>query len=72
MKKKYKHLRDLFISERSRTLSDEAAVEIHELLETIASSFLARHAHRIQRYYAKHSKRKLNELEPWRYSNEPF
>jgi hypothetical protein len=49
MKKKYKHLRDLFVCERSRTLSDEAAVEIHELLETMASNFLALYGHRIQR-----------------------
>jgi len=36
--------------DKTRTLSDESAVEIHEFLETIAANFLSRYGHRIQRH----------------------
>ena len=38
---------------QTRTLSDEAVVEIHEFLEVIAANFLSRYGQRIYRHYAK-------------------
>ena len=71
-KKKQKHLRGLCLCQYSPTLSDEAAVQIHEFLQVIGSSLLARYGSRIERHYAKKSKPNLKELEPWRFSDEPF
>ena len=50
----------------TRTLSDEAAVEINEFLEVIAANFLSRYGHRINRHYTKQVKRNLNAEQPWR------
>ena len=49
----------------TRTLSDEAAVEIHEFLEVIAANFLSRYGHRVYRHYAKQAKRLFNNEQPW-------
>ena len=48
-----------------RTLSDEAAVEIHEFLEVIAAIFLQRYGQRIYRHYAKRTKHQFNSEKPW-------
>lgn len=58
--------------DKTRTLSDESAVEIHEFLETIAANFLSRYGHRIQRHYAKRVKKNINAPQPWRRLDEPF
>ena len=49
----------------TRTLSDEAAVEIHEFLEVIAANFLSRYGQQIYRHYAKRTKRQFNNEKPW-------
>ncbi len=49
----------------TRTLSDEAAVEIHEFLEVIAANFLQRYGQRIYRHYAKRTKHQFNSEKPW-------
>lgn len=56
----------------TRTLSDEAAVEIHEFLEVIAANFLSRYGERIYRHYTKQAKRQVNPDKPWLNSDEPF
>ena len=56
----------------TRTLSDEAAVEIHEFLEVIAANFLSQYGHRIYRNYAKRAKRNLNEQQPWNNTDDSF
>lgn len=50
---------------QTRTLSDEAAVEIHEFLEVIAANFLNRYGQRIYRHYAKRAKYQSNNEKPW-------
>jgi len=50
---------------QTRTLSDEAAVEIHEFLEVIAANFLNRYGQRIYRHYAKRAKHQFNSEKPW-------
>ena len=60
---------------QTRTLSDEAAVEIHEFLEVIAANFLSRYGQRIYRHYAKQAKQanpSINADKPWRRADEPF
>ncbi len=56
----------------TRTLSDEAAVEIHEFLELIAANFLSRYGQRIYRHYAKQANPSINADKPWRRADEPF
>lgn len=58
--------------DKTRTLSDESAVEIHEFLEAISANFLSRYGHRIQRHYASLARRNINEQQPWRRKDEPF
>jgi hypothetical protein len=65
-KKKHQSICLLCACAQNRTLSAEAAVEIHEFLEVIAENFMATYGHRINRYYAKRAKRNINALEPWR------
>lgn len=57
-----------------RTLSDEAAVEIHEFLEVIAENFLRRYGQRIYRHYARRAKHQFNNEKPWEHLHpgEPF
>jgi len=50
---------------QTRTLSDEAAVEIHEFLEVIAANFLNRYGQRIYRHYAKRAKHQFSNEKPW-------
>lgn len=59
---------------QTRTLSDEAAVEIHEFLEVIAANFLSRYGQRIYRHYARQTKRQFKTEKPWEnpHSGEPF
>lgn len=57
----------------TRTLSDEAAVEIHEFLEVIAANFLSRYGQRIYRHYTRRAKRNLNDQKPWQQADDqPF
>lgn len=58
----------------TRTLSDEAAVEIHEFLEVIAANFLQCYGQRIYRHYAKRAKHQFNNEKPWDrpHDGEPF
>lgn len=72
MKKKHKHQRGLCLCGYAPALSDEAAVQIHEFLQVMSASLLARCGGRIERYYAKKSRPNGKELEPWNYSDEPF
>jgi len=72
MKKKHKHQRDLCLCEYTPALSEEAAVQIHEFLQVMSASLLARYGGRIERHYAKKTKSSVKELEPWNYSDEPF
>ena len=53
MKKKHKQQRGLCLCEYTPALSDEAAVQIHEFLQVISTSLLARYGGRIERHYAK-------------------
>ena len=57
---------------QTRTLSDEAAVEIHEFLDVIAANFLSRYGQRIYHHYSKQAKRNLNAQQPWKSPDEPF
>lgn len=50
---------------QTRTLSDEAALEIHEFLEVIAANFMRRYGQRIYRHYAKQAKRQFKNEKPW-------
>ena len=72
MKKKHKHQRGLCLCEYTPALSDEAAVQIYEFLQLMSASLMARYGGRIERHYAKFSQRNITELEPWKYSDEPF
>ncbi len=72
MKKKHKRQRGLCLCEYTPVLSDEAAVQIHEFLQAISTSLLARYGSRIERHYAKKTKPNLKELEPWHFSDQPF
>ena len=56
----------------TRTLSDEAAVEIHEFLEVIAANFLSRYGERTYRPHTQQAKRHVNPDKPWLNSNELF
>ena len=55
-----------------RTLSDQAAVEVHEFLEVIAANFLSRYGERIYRHYTKQAKRQVSPDKPWLNSDEHF
>jgi hypothetical protein len=72
MTKKNKYPCPMCACTETRTLSDEAAVEIHEFLEVIAANFLSRYGQRIYRHYEKRVKRNLNAQQPWKNSDEPF
>ena len=72
MKKKYRYPCPMCACTETRTLSDEAAVEIHEFLEVISANFLSQYGERIYRHYAKRAKRNLNAQQPWKNSDEPF
>jgi len=50
---------------QTRTLSTEAAVQIHEFLEVMAENFMARYGREIYRHYGKRAKRNINVQEPW-------
>jgi len=65
-KKKHQSICPLCVCTKTRTLSDEAAVEILALLEVITENFMARYGRRIDRYYAKRAKRNINVHEPWK------
>lgn len=58
--------------DKTRRLSDESAVEIHEFLEVISANFLSRYGHRIQRHYARLAARNIDDHQPWRRRDEPF
>mgnify|MGYP003618581707 FL=1 len=72
MKKKHKHQRGLCLCEYTPALSDEAAVQIYEFLQLMSASLMARYGGRIERHYAKKTRRNITELDPWKYSDEPF
>ena len=72
MKKKHRHSCPMCACTETSTLSDEAAVEIHEFLEVIAAHFLSQYGQRIYRHYAKRAKRNLNVQQPWKGSDESF
>ena len=50
---------------QTRTIFDEAAVEIHEFLEAIAANFLKCCGQRIRRHYAKRTKHQFNNEKSW-------
>lgn len=58
--------------DKTRTLSDESAVEIYEFLEAISANFQSRYWQRIDRHYAMKAKRNINEQQPWRRKDIPF
>ena len=58
--------------DKTRTLSDESAVEIYEFLEAISANFQSRYWPRIARHYAMMAKRNINEQQPWRRKDNPF
>ena len=73
MKKKHRYPCPMCAGTETRTLSDEAAVEIHEFLEVIAANFLSQYGQRIYRHYAKQAKRNLNDKKPWQQADDqPF
>lgn len=73
MKKKHKYPCPMCACTETRTLSDEAAVEIHEFLEVIAANFMSQYGQRIYRHYAKRAKRYLNDKKPWQQvDDQPF
>lgn len=43
----------LGVCDKPCSLSDEAAVQIHEFMETMAANFLSCYGHQIQRHYAR-------------------
>ena len=65
VKKKHKFC-PLCACTQTRSLSTEAAVQIHEFLEVIAENFMAIHGHTIYRHYGKRAKRNINVHEPWK------
>jgi hypothetical protein len=66
MKKKYQFTCPLCAGTQTRTLSDEAAVQILAFLEVIIENFTDRYGRRIDRYYAKRAQRNINVHEPWK------
>ena len=72
MKKKHRYPCPMCAGTETRTLSDEAAVEIHEFLEVIAANFLSQYGQRIYRHYARRTNHNLNAQQPWKGSDEPF
>ena len=71
MKSKNKYPCPMCECDKTRTLSNQSAVEIHEFLDAITANFLSRYGQRITRHYKKLAKRSLDE--PWwRESDEPF
>jgi hypothetical protein len=66
MKTKTQYPCPLCACDKTRTLSDEAAVEIHEFLETITANFLNRYGHRIQRHYTRRIRKNINVQQPWK------
>lgn len=72
MKKKHRYPCPMCAGTQTHTLSDEAAVEIHEFLEVIAANFLSRYGQRIYRHYAKRVKPNLNVQQPWKNIDDPF
>lgn len=76
MKKKTKHHYPcpMCACTPTRTLSDEAAVQVHEFLEVIATNFMSHYGQRIYRHYAKRAKHQHNHEKPWvsPYEGEPF
>lgn len=72
MKKKHRYPCPMCACTQTRTLSDEAAVEIHEFLEMIAANFLSQYGQRICRHYAKQAKHHLNVQQPWKNTDDPF
>jgi hypothetical protein len=72
MKTKHRYPCPMCACTETRTLSDEAAVEIHEFLEVIAANFLSQYGQRIYRHYAKRVKRNFNPQQPWKNSDDSF
>ncbi|MDP3652996.1 MAG: hypothetical protein Q8R67_15060 [Rhodoferax sp.] len=72
MKTKHTYPCPMCDGRETRTLSDEAAVEIHEFLAVIAANFLSRYGQRIYRHYDKRAKRNLNPDKPWCNSDDSF
>ena len=72
MKTKHRYPCPMCACTQTRTLSDEAAVEIHEFLEVIAANFLSRYGQRIYRHYTKRAKRNINPQQPWKNSEDSF
>ena len=72
MKRKHRHPCPMCACTETRTLSDEAVVEIHEFLEVIAANFLSQYGQRIYRHYAKKAKRNLNVEQPWKNADDSF
>lgn len=66
VKKKHKSFCALCACTQTRTLSTEAAVQIHEFLEVIAENFMAIYGRTIYRHYEKSAKRNINVHEPWK------
>lgn len=65
VKKKHKSFCALCACTQTRTLSTQAAVQIHEFLEVLSENFMAEYGHRIYRHYGKRAKRNINVQEPW-------
>ena len=74
MKTKHRYPCAMCSCTQTRSLSDEAAVEIHEFLEVFAANFLSQYGQRIYRHYAKRAKRQFNSEKPWDHphAGEPF
>ncbi len=62
MKKKHRYPCPMCACTQTRTLSDEAAIEIHEFLEVFAANFLSQYGQRIYRHYVKQAKRKTASI----------
>lgn len=61
----------LGVCDKPCSLSDEAAVQIHEFMETMAANFLSCYGHQIQRHYGRKIKRTINAQQPWKDPPKP-
>ncbi len=61
----------LCVCDEPCALSDEAAVQIHEFMETMAANFLSCYGHQIQRHYGRKIKKTINAQQPWKDPPKP-
>lgn len=65
-KTKHQSICPLCACTQTRTLSTQAAVQIHEFLDLISENFMAIYGREIYRHYGKRAKRNVNAHEPWK------